>query len=283
MKLATFKRNGAVSWGAVVDGGLIDLGRRLGERYGCLREALDPDGLAALAQAAAGQGADFPLGEVVLLPVIPDPAKIFCIGTNYEEHRAETGRARPDYPTTFTRFANTLVGHGGAMIKPKSSEMLDFEGELAVIIGRGGRHIPQAGAFAHVAGYACFNEGSVRDWQRHSHQFTPGKNFPATGGFGPWLATPDEMGELDGAAISTTLNGEVMQSAKLGDMLFSVPEIIAYISSFTPLETGDVISTGTPGGVGFKRRPPVFLEAGDEVVVEIAGIGRLVNVVEAEA
>ncbi len=283
MKLATFQRNGTVSWGAVVDGGIVDLGRRLGERYGCLREALEPDGLAALAGAAAGQGADVPLEEAELLPVIPDPEKIFCIGTNYEEHRAETGRVKPDYPTTFTRFANTLVGHGGAMIKPKASDMFDFEGELAVIIGRGGRRIPEARALDHVAGYACFNEGSVRDWQRHSHQFTPGKNFPASGGFGPWLATPDELGEFEDAAISTTLNGEVMQSGKLGDMLFSVPEIIAYISSFTPLETGDVISTGTPGGVGFKRQPPVFMTAGDEVVVEIAGIGRLVNVIEAEA
>jgi len=175
------------------------------------------------------------------------------------------------------------VGHKRAIIRPRVSDKLDYEGELAVIIGRDGRHIAEADAFAHVAGYSCFNEGSVRDWQRHALQFTPGKNFPATGGFGPWLVTTDDIADLRAATITTRLNDVVMQNATLGDMIFSVPQLIAYISTFTPLAPGDVICTGTPGGVGAKRNPPVFMKPGDVVEVEIAGIGTLINTIADEA
>ncbi len=283
MILVTFRRGGEVGFGAASDDGVIDLGARLGGRYSCLREALHPGGIDDLRRAAEGRAADFAFADVELLPPIPNPGKIICIGVNYETHRQETGRERAQYPTIFTRFADTLVGHGAAIVKPRVSDKLDFEGELAVIIGAGGRDIAEADAQAHIAGYACFNDASVRDWQRHSHQFVPGKNFPRTGGFGPWITTADEIVNIEERAISTRLNGEIMQDARISQLIFKIPELIHYISSFTPLSPGDVISTGTPGGVGARRDPPLFMKPGDEVVVEVEGVGRLMNRIEAEA
>ena len=182
----------------------------------------------------------------------------------------------------FTRFADTQVGHRGALVKPRHSDKMDYEGELAVVIGKAGRDIDAADALAHVAGFACYQDASIRDFQGHTTQFTPGKNFPATGGFGPWLTTPDEAGPIGAQRLRTTLNGTVMQEARLGEMIFPIERLIAYLSSWTPLAPGDVIATGTPGGVGMKRVPPVWLEDGDEVVVEIDGVGTLSNPVVAE-
>lgn len=283
MILVTFRRGGEVGFGAASDDGVIDLGARLGGRYSCLREALHPEGIDDLRRAAEGRAADFAFADIELLPPVPNPRKIICIGVNYETHRQETGRERAQYPTIFTRFADTLVGHGAAIVKPRVSDKLDYEGELAVIIGAGGRDIAEADAQAHIAGYACFNDASVRDWQRHSHQFVPGKNFPRTGGFGPWITTADEIANIEERAISTRLNGEVMQDARISQLIFKIPELIHYISTFTPLSPGDVICTGTPGGVGARRDPPLFMKPGDEVVVEIEGVGRLMNRIEAEA
>ncbi len=272
MKFASYMLDGQPSFGAAVEGGYVDL-RRPG--VATLREALaQRGGLAALAERIDSPDAEHVAG-VTLLPVIPDPAKILCIGLNYESHRLETGRKVVGHPTVFTRFADTQVAAGAPIVLPRVSTMLDFEGELAVVIGRGGRYIAEADALNHVAGYACYNDATLRDWQNHSHQFIPGKNFPATGPFGPWLVTPDEVGEIGQQRIVTRLNGEVVQSATLGDMIFPIPVLISYLSAFTPLSPGDVICTGTPGGVGFKREPQVFMKPGDMVEVEIERVGLL--------
>jgi 2-keto-4-pentenoate hydratase/2-oxohepta-3-ene-1,7-dioic acid hydratase in catechol pathway len=220
--------------------------------------------------------------EVVFEPVIPNPDKILCVGINYVNHQAETGQPKPERPVIFTRFANSQVGHSRPMVRPRASEKFDFEGELAVVIGRAGRHIPESDALSHVAGYACYNDGSVRDWQRHTTQFTPGKNFVGTGAFGPWLVTSDEAKGILNSTIETRLNGQQVQRASIADLVFGIPELIHYISTFTELVPGDVISTGTPGGVGAARKPPLWMKPGDMVEVEIEGIGVLMNPITAE-
>jgi 2-keto-4-pentenoate hydratase/2-oxohepta-3-ene-1,7-dioic acid hydratase in catechol pathway len=276
MKLATFSFAGRQSWGAVVDDRIFDLGAVLGDRFGSLRALIAANALDD-ARAAIGQAASHDLAEIVWLPVIPDPAKILCIGLNYETHRLETGRDPTAHPAVFTRFADTQIGHGADIVRPHVSTALDYEGELAVVIGKGGRHIRAEDAMAHVAGYACYNDATLRDWQRHTTQFTPGKNFPATAPFGPWMVTADEIPDIRGLRITTRLNGAVMQDAGFDQLIFPIDEIIAYCSAFTPLEAGDVIATGTPGGVGFKRNPPVFMKPGDRIEVDIPGVGTLVN------
>lgn len=270
MRFASFTIHGRPSWGAVRERGVT----MLHERWPALRDAIAADALAEAGEADAPVAA---LDEVVWRPVIADPGKILCVGLNYEDHRKETGRAVVSQPTIFTRFADSQTAHRAPIVMPAESDRLDYEGELAVVIGRAGRAIAEDEALAHVAGYSCYNDGSVRDWQNHSIQFTPGKNWPGTGAFGPWLVTPDEFGPLGPQRLQTRLNGAVMQDALLSDMIFSVPRLIAYCSTFTPLSPGDVIVSGTPGGVGAKREPPVFLRVGDRVEVEIDGIGTLEN------
>ncbi len=228
-----------------------------------------------------GAGRD-PVEGFRFAPLIPRPGAIWCVGLNYEDHRLETGRAKADWPTLFTRFPVCLVGHREKLVAPEASEQLDYEGELAVVIGKPGRHIEEAKALDHVAGYACFNDASVRDFQSHSSQFGPGKNFWRTGAFGPWLVTADEIPDPQTLAIETRLNGEVMQQSHTSRMTWTVRELIAYLSRITPLQTGDVIATGTPSGVGVARDPQVFLRPGDRVEVEIEGIGVLANGVVAE-
>jgi 2-keto-4-pentenoate hydratase/2-oxohepta-3-ene-1,7-dioic acid hydratase in catechol pathway len=278
MKFATFSHDGRPGFGLITAEGIVDLT----DRAPSLKTAIADGALQALGVDAASRTADLRESDVTLLPVIPDPAKIFCVGLNYETHRQETGRAVVGHPTIFTRFADTQGGHEGEIVLPHVSTMLDFEGELAVVIGKGGRYIAEADAWGHVAGYACYNDASVRDWQNHTHQYTPGKNFPTTGPFGPYLVTPDEVGEIGPQTIQTRLNGETVQSAHLRDMIFSIPVIIAYLSAFTPLSPGDVIATGTPGGVGFKREPQLFMKVGDVVEVEIEKVGLLRSRVVAE-
>jgi 2-keto-4-pentenoate hydratase/2-oxohepta-3-ene-1,7-dioic acid hydratase in catechol pathway len=280
MKLISFRRKGVAGYGAVQGDKVADFTALAGVRAPDLVAALREGMIAELAAKAVF---DLDLAEIELLPVVTNPGKIFCVGHNYETHRQETGRAKVGHPSIFTRFADTLTPHSGPIVRPKSSTSLDYEGELAIVIGKGGRHIAEADAMAHIAGFACANDASVRDWQWHTSQFTPGKNFPATGGLGPWLVTPDEIDDLDAASITTRLNGEVMQQATLGDLIFPLPTIIAYLSGFTPLSPGDVVMTGTPGGVGAKREPPVWMKAGDLVEVEIAGVGLLTNTVVDEA
>lgn len=270
MRFASFTTGGRASWGAVRDRQVT----MLHDRWPTLSDAIAAD---ALAEAGTIDAPTVAIDAIDWATLIPHPGKILCVGLNYEDHRKETGRAVVAHPTIFTRFADSQTAHRAPILMPAESDRLDYEGELAVVIGRAGRAIPEERALEHVAGYSCYNDGSVRDWQNHTIQFTPGKNWPQTGAFGPWLVTPDELGPLGPQRLQTRLNGEVMQDALLADMIFSVPRLIAYCSTFTPLAPGDVIVSGTPGGVGAKREPPVFLRVGDRVEVEIDGIGTLEN------
>ena len=282
MRLATFERDGATSWGVVEGDAIADVGSVLRGRFPDLKAVLAANALGSVADAARG-AARYPLASLTWLPVIPNPDKILCVGLNYEDHRRETGRAEVGNPTIFGRFANSQIGHGADMIRPKVSVEFDYEGELAVVIGTPGRYISQAQSWNHIAGYAVYNEGSIRDYQRHTHQFTPGKNFPGTGAFGPWMMTPDELGPLPDLRLQTRVNGQVVQDATLGQMIFDIPRQIEYCSAFTRLEPGDVIVTGTPGGVGAKRNPPLWLKPGDTVEVEIERLGLLRNGIADEA
>ncbi|RJF95578.1 fumarylacetoacetate hydrolase family protein [Noviherbaspirillum saxi] len=275
MKLISFKSGKQASWGAVVDGSIVDLAVLTG--HPTLRSAIEAGALAEIADLMADAKPTHTMESVTLLPVVPDPAKIFCVGTNYHDHRIETGREVPDYPVIFARFANSQVGHQQPILCPVESDQLDFEGEIAVIIGRRGRRVSEAEAWEYVAGYAPYCDGTIRDWQRHTHQWIPGKNFPATGSFGPWMVTRDEIEDGADLSLITRLNGQEVQRSSASLMIFSIPKIIAYCSSFTELEPGDVIVTGTPGGVGGKRVPPLWMKAGDIVEVEVGQVGTLRN------
>ncbi|WP_316234484.1 fumarylacetoacetate hydrolase family protein [Bradyrhizobium sp. SZCCHNR1098] len=282
MRFASFTIDNASTWGLVEGTEIADLGAILRDRFPDLKSAIAADALKEAAAAASG-ARRYPLSAISFLPVIPNPDKILCIGLNYETHRKETGRSEVENPTVFGRFANSQTGHLTDIIRPRVSTDLDFEGELAIVIGKPGRYIPRSEAWQHIAGYACYNEGSVRDFQRHTHQFTPGKNFPATGAFGPWLVTSDEIDDLGPLRLQTRLNGEVVQDATISQMIFDIPRQIEYCSSFTRLEPGDVIATGTPGGVGSRRTPPLWMKPGDIVEVEIDKIGLLRNGIADEA
>ncbi len=260
MKLLSFSRLGKPSFGVKKNDGIIDLGGRATTKVNSLLEAIQAD-LIPSEDIIDNLVPDYALSDVIFLPVIPDPSKILCVGLNYEKHRQETKREKSGYPTIFTRFADSQVGHGQNIIKPADSERLDFEGELAVIIGKGGRYIDESNVMSHIAGYSCYNDASVRDWQRHTSQFTPGKNFPKTGAFGPWMATKDEIKNYKELSIKTRLNDNLVQDASLSQLIFDIPTIISYCSKFTCLSAGDVIVTGTPGGVGDRRDPPHIFKA----------------------
>ena len=281
MKLVSFVSGGRARYGMVSGDGVIDLATRFGERWPTLRDMLAADGIAEAARVAT-EASDFALADLDFAPVIPNPDKIICVGLNYRDHVAETGRTETPNPALFARYAGSQVGHGQALIKPAASDEFDYEGELAVVIGTGGRHIAAADALDHVAGYACYNEGSVRDWQRHTSQYLAGKTFAGTGGFGPWLVTTDEIPDPAALTLETRLNGQVVQHSTTDLMITPVPEQIAYISTILPLLPGDVIVSGTPGGVGSKRKPPLWMKPGDIAEVEISRIGVLRNPVIAE-
>jgi 2-keto-4-pentenoate hydratase/2-oxohepta-3-ene-1,7-dioic acid hydratase in catechol pathway len=276
MRWLSFLCDGAPSWGYVTrDGaGVVDVGRR--ESLSDLKAAIAADALAGLA-ARYGDTADLPLAGLHYLPPVTHPDKILCVGLNYKAHQEETGRGGEGFPTIFVRFANAQIGHDQPMVRPRESNTLDYEGEIALVIGRAGRRIPRARALDHVAGFSIYNDGSVREYQRQTSQFTPGKNFAATGGFGPWLMTPDEVGDPTKLELTTRLNGEVMQHATSDLMVFDFAAIIEYCSTFTELVPGDVLVTGTPGGVGSARNPPVFMDEGDVVEIEVKPIGLLRN------
>ena len=277
MKLVTFARMGKISFGALKAGGVVDLTGRIDHNANSVKDILKLNLVEKAKEYIKDKDGEISISEVTFLPVIPDPEKIFCIGLNYQEHKKETGRPDVKNPTIFTRFANTQTGHLQPLVKPNFSDRFDYEGELAITIGKGGRYIKEKNALEHIAGYSCYNDGSVRDFQRHTSQFTPGKNFPATGPFGPYLVTPDEVGDYKKLPIETRLNGKIMQKAKLSDLIFPIPRLINYISTFTTLTTGDVIVTGTPGGVGDRREPPVYMKPGDVVEVDIGKVGILMN------
>jgi 2-keto-4-pentenoate hydratase/2-oxohepta-3-ene-1,7-dioic acid hydratase in catechol pathway len=276
MKLLSFRRpDGTASWGILKDEGVIDLGSRAPSLKHALWAAT------SLAEEAA-RHADFKLADVTLLPPIPDPEKILCIGLNYVTHIKEGGRDLPAKPIIFTRYPNSQVGHGQAMVRPNISNTFDYEGELAVIIGRQCRHVKKEDWQSVVAGYSCYNDGSIREWQRHSSQFIPGKNFYKSGAFGPWIVTPEEMGDVTKAHLMSRLNGVEQQHATIDDLCFDIPTLIEYCSTFTQLEAGDVIATGTTGGVGAYQTPPLWMKPGDTIEVEISGIGILRNPIVGE-
>ena len=278
MSFVSFEQAGHASYGVWVNEDTwLQVPQAFQAQYPDLKAVIAADKLDELAALTRQAGQSVQASQATLLPVVPNPGKIFCVGLNYKSHVAETKRADSAYPSIFTRFADSLSAHNAPMPRPNETQRFDFEGELAVIIGKGGRHITQADAMAHIAGYACFNDGTARDWQRHTHQWIPGKNFPLTGPLGPFMATTQEIPDVNQLMLETRLNGEVMQHASLADLIFTLPVIIEYISGFTPLSPGDVIATGTPGGVGDRREPPVYMTAGDVVEIEITGLGTLRN------
>jgi 2-keto-4-pentenoate hydratase/2-oxohepta-3-ene-1,7-dioic acid hydratase in catechol pathway len=273
MKLASFLSYGAETFGVVVGDGVVTLGGRLKGGYRTLREALAAGALDEIRKIAKTARADRKLDSLRFLPVISYPAKILCTGINYRSHAAETGREVPAQPSMFVRFADTLVSHDGEMIRPQASTQFDYEGELAIVIGRGGRSIKPDRAINHIAGYTCFIDGSVRDYQKFS--VTAGKNFPGTAPLGPWMTTADEIPDPTKLVLTTRLNGQEVQRASTDALIHSVPHLVSFCSEFTQLQPGDIIATGTPEGVGARRNPPLWMKAGDVLEVEISEIGTL--------
>lgn len=282
MKLINFKAAGKESYGLYNESGVIDLKEKFKDEFPTLKDFI-ANGQLENAKQYSNSEVDYQLSEISFRPVIENPEKIFCVGTNYDDHRVETNREKSAYPVIFHRFAKSQIGHEEKMIIPKESDKLDFEGELAVVIGKSGRRIEKENVYEYIAGYSCYNDGSVRDWQKHTHQWGPGKNFEATGAFGPYLVTRDEIGDEEVLSLKTYLNEEVVQETTTDLLIFSIPEIISYISTYITLEPGDVIVTGTPGGVGARRTPPLFMKAGDTVLVEISKVGTLQNTIAEEA
>ena len=283
MKLASFIKDGQATYGGIAGDRLVDLGPKFGNRFADLKALIGGGGVVGLSPFIETGKDWMPLQVGQFLPVIPNVGKVFCVGVNYADHQKEMGRSQGEFPTIFLPFAATLIAHGAGAWYPRNSAAMDYECELAVIIGKEGRHIEAAHAMKHVAGYTCFNDISIRDFQRHTTQFTPGKNFPRTGPIGPWMVTSDEIEDPHSLAIRTRLNGEVMQESNTREMIFKIPELIAYISSFTTIAPGDIIATGTPSGVGFARKPQVFMKPGDVVEIEIEKIGVLKTPIVPEA
>ncbi|WJY13371.1 fumarylacetoacetate hydrolase family protein [Pectobacteriaceae bacterium CE90] len=275
MKLASYRYNGKNSYGIYTPAGLIDLGSKLGQRYADLKALLAGDALHEAAEFIHATP-DVSVSDVTFLPVIVTPSKILCVGMNYAEKRKEFNELNPA-PTLFVRFADSQTGHGTDVLKPTFSNEFDYEGELAVVIGKDGQNISREEALSHVAGYSCYMDGSARDWQ-HSW-FTAGKNWQKTGAFGPYLTTRDEIPDPHALAIRTYLNGRMVQDDNTRSMIHTIAELIEYISTFTALSAGDVIITGSPGGVGKKRTPPLFMKPGDCIEVEIENIGHLRNTI----
>jgi 2-keto-4-pentenoate hydratase/2-oxohepta-3-ene-1,7-dioic acid hydratase in catechol pathway len=273
MKLASYVANGKPAFGVVVGDGVATMNDRLGGRYGTLRDVIAAGALDDLRRAAQGAQPDQKLAGLRFLPVIPNPEKIMCVGINYRSHAAEHGAETPKAPNIFTRFVNTLVAHEGEMIRPKVSTSFDFEGELALVIGRPGRHIKAADALSHIAGYTCFCDATVRDFTKYS--LVASKNFVGSGPLGPWIVTADEIPDPTRLTLTTRLNGAEMQRSGTDMLIHDIPTIIAFCSMFTPLAPGDIIATGTPDGIGAKRNPPVWMKAGDVLEVEVDRIGVL--------
>lgn len=280
MRFATIRSSGSVCLATPSEDGLFVLFPDSPAYRGDLDQivATGAPALAIVHDAILRYGRRRLLGEVEFLPPLRRPAKIICVGLNYVDHTAESGFVQPEYPTLFARFASSLAGDGQALIRPDVSEQFDYEGELAVVIGRGGRDIPRDTALDHVLGYSVFNDVSVRDFQFKSPQWTAGKNFDGTGVFGPFLVTADELPPgCKGLMLETRLNGKMVQRAPIGDMVFDVAELISILSAFMTLEPGDVIVSGTPAGVGMAHKPPLWMRPGDRVEVEIGGLGTLSN------
>jgi len=280
MKLVSFKIDDRESYGVMSGNALRAVGDAFRLTYPDLRSVIAAGKLPELDASAQGVVAES--HSLQFLPPIPNPDKILCVGVNYRPHIEEMGREVPDYPVVFVRFPGSQVGHRQAVMRPRVSEQFDFEGELAVVIGKRARHVSRDNALGYVAGYCCFLDGSVRDWQRHTMQFTPGKNFANSGSMGPYLVTSDEIADPAALNLTTRVNGKLMQEGCVADLVFDIPALIEYCSTFAELLPGDVIATGTPGGVGAARTPPVWLKDGDLISVDVPGVGSLVNSVSDE-
>jgi 2-keto-4-pentenoate hydratase/2-oxohepta-3-ene-1,7-dioic acid hydratase in catechol pathway len=279
MKFLSYEYRGKAGFGAVKGDGVVDLAGRLAGRYATLKDLLAGGAMAEAQKEVDASSADVPLNRIDYLPPITNPGKIVCIGINYSEHAAEGNAKVPEKPLIFTRFAESVVGHRQPLVRPYESDQFDYEVELCAVIGKVARRVAAADALSTVAGYTVFNDGSIRDWQRHTSHFTPGKNFFRSGSAGPWLVTADEIPDPQRLRLSTTINGTVLQNGTTAQMVYGVASLIEYISTFTALYPGDLIATGTPSGVGFARKPPVYMKPGDDVVFEIEKIGVLRNTV----
>lgn len=281
MKLLSFINEGRETWGAVVGDGVVDLGKAM-PTYVTLADYIASGQYRKAAEHVNGKTVDAKLADITYLPVIPRPEKIVCAVRNYMDHHQEVlaagmKRELSEQPPIFLRVWRSQVAHDQAIVRPHVSESLDWEGELAVIIGKGGRNIPEDKAYEHVAGYSCYNDASIREWQFHAKQIASGKNFESTGGFGPWMVTADEIEPGRELKLEVRLNGETIQSSHTGHMIFSIPKLINYASTIFTLTPGDVIATGTPAGVGWSKKPPRFMKPGDVCEVEIEGVGLLRN------
>ncbi len=297
MKLLNFSVEGRTSCGVLKDGGIVDAGARLGSAFTSLDSLLAAGALESLRELAAKYPADYALENVRLLKPLLNPGKILCVGINYADHDESQGKepiARPQYPVLFFRTPNSLVAHGEALIRPPESKLLDYEGEIVLVIGKKGRRVAESDATTHIAGYTICNEGTLRDWQRHTKvNNTPGKNFDRSGAIGPWIVTTDEFApnidpnngdpnNIGPTRVITRVNGETRQDDTTDHMLFPFSMLISYASRFTTLEPGDIIVSGTPPGTGASHNPPRYLVPGDIVEVEVPGIGTLRNPVADE-
>jgi 2-keto-4-pentenoate hydratase/2-oxohepta-3-ene-1,7-dioic acid hydratase in catechol pathway len=279
-RLATFSVDGSIKYGAVVDGGIVDLSARYASDYPTLREVIAAGALMRLADDAAKLSPDFSLSAIKWLPPIPAPEKIICIGVNYPDRNEEykDGQTAPKYPSMFMRTPRSFVGHEAPLVRPRASSQLDYEGEVVLVIGKAGRHIPESAALDHIAAATLCNEGTIRDWVRHAKfNVTQGKNFDSSGSIGPWMVSADEFEGFGSIPIQTRVNGELRQDDTTANLIFAFDDLIAYISSFTTLKPGDLISTGTPPGAGARLEPPVYLKPGDRVEVSSPLIGTLSN------
>src|SRR5579859_4731232 len=284
-RIATFAVDGAAKYGVVTDRGIVDLSARLAKDFPTLREVIACGALTRLAEDAARHHEDHALDALIWLPPIPAPEKIICIGVNYPDRNAEykDGSDAPKYPSMFLRTPRSFVGHGTPLVRPKASPQLDYEGELALVIGKAGRHISESVALDHVAAITLCNEGTIRDWVRHAKfNVTQGKNFDSTGSLGPWIVPYTSEAQIADIRLTTRVNGEVRQDDRTSRLIFGFRYLINYISTFTTLVPGDIIVTGTPTGAGARFDPPRYLKPGDVVEIEADGIGVLRNTVADE-
>ena len=282
MRLLAFDKAGKPGVAAVVGGEAVDLSRLPGSKVSCMEDLVNADSatLSRLSEQVGSAGADLrvPVSSLRTLMPLQQPGKILCMGLNYAEHAKEGGNPIPTYPALFVRVNSSMIAHDEPVIRPRVSANLDYEAELMIVIGKRARHVSEENALDHVFGYTIFNDVSVRDYQRKSNQWTPGKNFDGTGPVGPVIVTPDELpAGCEGLRIQSRLNGKVMQDGNISDMIFPVARTIAILSEFATLEPGDMIATGTPSGVGYARKPPVFMQPGDVIEIDIEKIGVLSN------
>ncbi len=281
MKFVSFLLKGSPKFGISDGKSITDLTNKISGSK-TLKELISNNGINDAKKYAKENPGNINVDEIEFLPLIPNPGKIICVGLNYSDHVNEIGITLEKNPVIFLRVPESQTAHKQIIQKPKVSNHLDYEGEMAVIMSNAGKHIEPKNALKHIAGYSCYNESTVRDWQQHTKQFTMGKNFEKTGSFGPYMVLAEEISDYKKLTIQTRLNDKVMQEASLSQLIFDIPTLISYISKAMPWQAGDVLVTGTPGGVGFKRNPPVYMKDGDKIEVEIKNVGILTNTIKDE-